>query len=357
MTRTSGSSPGIFRLWGRLSTVAIQKLQALSEKPKYLQPPSLFPAGLTASMRFDDIEQLAGAIRKWNHEGIQIAPGEFQSRLDLVHTAGMQIHRVRLSLAILVRGFAVPGSIVLGVQSGGKHRAKWRGRVLEQDEVVFFDGEKEIDFQTTGPSEITAISFDRQLLARHVEAICGSAPPARSGSDRLKVLSRAKAHALIRTWRELTDASLTWGAQLSDDALARHFEARILEVLFTNVAQARRESGITERHDMAQRARKFMVLNMDEPMTITDICAAVGACERTLHLGFRECFGVTPKKFLKLLRLNAARRNLLRPEVDTTVTGVALRWGFFHLAHFAADYAQLFAEPPSQTLRRIRGSV
>jgi AraC family ethanolamine operon transcriptional activator len=243
---------------------------------------------------------------------------------------------------------------VLGVQSGGNRRAKWRGRLIEPDDVVIFDGENEIDFQTAGPSEITAISIDRQLLARHVEAICGGRPPrADPSSNRLKLVSSTKAQELIRAWAELTDASLTWAAQLCDETLARQFEAKILESLFTNVLQPARIADSSERREVAQRARRYMLLNIDEPMTIIDICTAVGAAERTLHLGFRECFGVTPKKFLKLLRLNAARRNLLSPDRSTTVTAVALRWGFFHLARFACEYRQLFGETPSGTLRRI----
>jgi AraC-like DNA-binding protein len=163
-----------------------------------------------------------------------------------------------------------------------------------------------------------------------------------AAGERLKVSSAPKMNELIRSWMELTDASLLLGTKLADGQLARQFEARILEVLLTNVTRPGREPGISERRQIAHRARQYMVLNMDEPMTIVDICRAVRAAERTLHLGFRECFGMTPKKFLKLLRLNADRRSLQRPEAGTTVTDVALRWVFFHLARFAGDYRQLF---------------
>jgi AraC family ethanolamine operon transcriptional activator len=60
---------------------------------------------------------------------------------------------------------------------------------------------------------------------------------------------------------------------------------------------------------------------------------------------------MSPKKFLKTLRLNAARHELHRASGATTVTEVAFHWGFFHLARFAADYHQMFGELPSQTLR------
>ncbi len=39
---------------------------------------------------------------------------------------------------------------------------------------------------------------------------------------------------------------------------------------------------------------------------------------------------------------------LLAPE-GTTVTEVALRWGFYHLGRFAQEYRALFGQSPSQT--------
>ena len=343
-------------MWGALASIAIQKAQSPPRNSQTAKAVGLFPAGLSATLQFTDIDLLAAAIRNWNHEGIQLEPGAFRSRLDLVHTAAMQIHRVQLSPAILVRGLSVPGSIVFGVQTGGTNRAKWRGRTIASDDVVTFDGRAEIDFQTTGASEITVVSVDRQLFEQHAIAICGKSLPRASAGDRLKISSPPGAESLIRTWAELIDSSLTLGAQLADDHLARHFEDKILEVLLSNVSEVDHKPGITERRCIAHRARQYMVLNMDEPMTITEICTAIGAAERTLQLGFRECFGLNPKKFLKLLRLNAAHRSLQHPEPGTTVTAVALRWGFFHLARFAGEYRQLFDETPSTTLRRVAGS-
>jgi AraC family ethanolamine operon transcriptional activator len=73
--------------------------------------------------------------------------------------------------------------------------------------------------------------------------------------------------------------------------------------------------------------------------------------ERTLEIVFRESYGLTPVRYLKLRRLEGTRRALTRTE-HGNVTDVALEFGFWHLGHFAADYKALFGEAPSQTLRR-----
>jgi AraC family ethanolamine operon transcriptional activator len=105
-----------------------------------------------------------------------------------------------------------------------------------------------------------------------------------------------------------------------------------------------------ERHRAAIKAREFILENKNSLLKIFDICEAVGTTERTLHLGFKELYGVTPKVFLKYIRLNCARKDLLQPNPHTTVTSIAYKWKFYHLSRFAKQYCEMFGEFPSETL-------
>jgi AraC family ethanolamine operon transcriptional activator len=102
---------------------------------------------------------------------------------------------------------------------------------------------------------------------------------------------------------------------------------------------------------LARRAEEFLDSHLDEPVTIREICRAVGGRSRTLHIAFQECFGISPVKYAKDLRLNAVRRQLLNAAPGITVTDVAMRWGFFHLGRFSQQYRSRFGEYPSATLR------
>jgi transcriptional regulator GlxA family with amidase domain len=84
------------------------------------------------------------------------------------------------------------------------------------------------------------------------------------------------------------------------------------------------------------------------------IAARVGVSLRSLEVGFREFRHSTPTQYLRKVRLEKARGELLAPSASTTVTSVALSNGFFHLGRFSTYYLTAFAETPSQTLRRAR---
>jgi AraC-like DNA-binding protein len=60
---------------------------------------------------------------------------------------------------------------------------------------------------------------------------------------------------------------------------------------------------------------------------------------------------VPPARYLRLRRLNAVRRELLRAKPGTVrVTDTAMRWGFWELGRFAREYRALFGELPSETV-------
>jgi len=114
----------------------------------------------------------------------------------------------------------------------------------------------------------------------------------------------------------------------------------------------------SRQRDLAiERARNFISQNSAEPLTVQDVCQAAAVSERTLQYAFLEHVGITPKAYLKAIRLNGVRRELKNAESDVTVNQVAMRWGFWHMSQFAGDYRKHFGELPSQTLQQVIRSL
>ena len=104
------------------------------------------------------------------------------------------------------------------------------------------------------------------------------------------------------------------------------------------------------------QAREYVLENSAEPLTVLDLCQQLYVSRRTLQNAFHAILGIGPNAWLKRIRLNAVRRELISPWSEReTVKEAAMQWGFWHLGQFATDYQQLFAEKPSMTLHhRLR---
>ncbi len=104
---------------------------------------------------------------------------------------------------------------------------------------------------------------------------------------------------------------------------------------------------------IARHAEEFIDAQLESVVSLAEVAAAVGTSTKTLSLAFRKRHGMGPVGFLRLRRLEAARRDLAAAEPGATaVSDVALRYGFAHLGRFAGAYREAFGELPSETLSR-----
>lgn len=107
------------------------------------------------------------------------------------------------------------------------------------------------------------------------------------------------------------------------------------------------------RCQWVKEAETLLLENLDYPWTVHELCTELHISERTLRYGFQEFFGMGPAAYIKVHRLNSARRQLeSSTSKQATVTDVAIQWGFWHMGQFAKDYKKIFGESPSETLAR-----
>jgi AraC-like DNA-binding protein len=220
---------------------------------------------------------------------------------------------------------------------------------------VLLDGE-EFDCRTSGPARLMSVSIERAALDRHARSLLGRHLGELSLCGALKGL-RADAVTLRKLFRETSLRAAADPRALRDGALANALEARIVKALLSEFGAPQRGEAPSRSLTLARKAESWLRRNLTEPASIARLCEALDASERTLHEAFREHLGTTPKAYLKTLRLNAARHDLVRALGKTRVTDVALDWGFLHFGWFSQDYRRLFGETPRETLQGRRGEV
>jgi AraC family ethanolamine operon transcriptional activator len=129
---------------------------------------------------------------------------------------------------------------------------------------------------------------------------------------------------------------------------------RLLAALASSRAELKRPSD-RMRDAVVERAVSIIEASLADPVSVKELCESAGASWRTLNYAFRERFGVTPKTYMKSVRLNAVCDALRGADPATKVADIANRYGFWHLGQFAADYRKQFGELPSETLTRANG--
>jgi AraC-like DNA-binding protein len=104
---------------------------------------------------------------------------------------------------------------------------------------------------------------------------------------------------------------------------------------------------------LVEEAEQLTLSDTNEPIHISALCIALAVSERTLRKAFHTIHGLPPCRRLRRLRLSGARTALQDADGQlTTVTEIAIQFGFVELGRFSVEYRKLFGESPSRTLSR-----
>jgi transcriptional regulator GlxA family with amidase domain len=116
------------------------------------------------------------------------------------------------------------------------------------------------------------------------------------------------------------------------------------------------DRGKKSHESIIRQSIEFLKSNSYEPIHVLDLCSALNVGMRTMYHAFREFYGISPIRYLRLLRYAKARRDLINADPErTTVTDIAAKWHFWHFGRFSVEYKSLYGESPSETLSKGMG--
>jgi len=247
-------------------------------------------------------------------------------------------HQVGLPPAGM-RAFGVP---IVGLRG-------WFGRKYRKSTILPFNHQGGIDGVSEQGFQAFTVSFPEDYLADLASSFRIPVP---------ECLQRPSAESVINRG-EFTDRFRGLLSRLFADPDSVLGQAQEDELIVTLLGAAQNERATIDRSSSRLRTRAveqalaYVEDNQDEVVSVRDICRENGIALRTLNRGFNERFGIGPKAYLNRRRLSAVRAEILSSPPGTMVTGIANRWGFWHMGQFANDYRNLFGELPSQTARKL----
>jgi AraC-like DNA-binding protein len=273
----------------------------------------------------------------------QLATGHLDVGRDVLAFDETWIGSVSVDRAALHQVRSSAGWTVVLLPAPDSGAVYFEGRRLVAGDAVILPPDCGLELLTHGVGRVFHIAFR------------GACAISRVRLRRPRWYSRTDAYAGsgfsedLRAW--LATSSVAIG---SPSAAA--LRSRLLFWLRSAVADTERaddEAPSLPRRRMAvERVRRFIHDHLAESMTLAELCRQAHLQARSLEYGFRDLVGLSPFKYIKMLRLGEVRRRLQTSSAaERSVSEVALDCGFCHLSQFAADYKRVFLESPSATRR------
>lgn len=313
--------------------------------------------GTFRSITTHDVDEHAECLGDWHQRYDQLTGGLFKGVFEECRFKNLHVFRESMNRSVHQTGEPWSGSrtiaIPVSISGSGWHA----GESFDRDSVINLGNGDELDFRTPAQVDYVACSTEARALndyALHVEHLDLEAELLHKPHVQARPQQAQAVRELLGTVLTTLRATpeILRHAQLQK-ALEQGVLASLVEVVrpLTDIIPA--PPSFNTRQLVVERARNYLFDHIDEPVTIADLCIKVRVSRRTLQYSFQDVYGVTPVQFLRAMRLNAVRRELkLADPAQSTVADIAARWGFFHLSHFATDYARMFGERPSETHKR-----
>ncbi|GAA3712375.1 AraC family transcriptional regulator [Microlunatus aurantiacus] len=281
--------------------------------------------------------------------------------LDVVHNGyrlgSVGLNYLRYGAEVRIRPVPFDSFWLVQIPLTGRAVIGTDGQVVHSDPRVASMPSPDVPADMSwGPAnEQLIVYLDRAAVQRHSsrrdepDLDLAFEPTVHLGAPRLQSWLR-----LIGYVRGEIDA----GSELLDTPL---ISSQLEDLIITGLLAGQPNSASTEpcvRYGPAtsrtvRQATALIEESPEHPWRVEELARAVGVSARTLQENFQHDSGQSPLQVLRRVRLHRAHDELVGSDQRvTSVTEVAVRWGFGHLGRFSTSYRSLFAESPSQTLAR-----
>lgn len=300
-------------------------------------------------VRSQDIDEHAAHVSGWHLTYDQMSAGLFRGELTEFNLDWMQVMRDRTNQALIKKGSAKPDTIAFSIPLSYSGDFYCGGHAMPEGNALVAHADDLPQLRTPDEMDLIVVAVERDILERELELHGISFT-----SAHLPKTYQLQGLALPNNLRMILDDLERDVPRLSEEARRQQIRDAIMGQLLDLLPSVQPiELTPSARKRTVDRACEYALSHLDEPLTILELCRALGASRRKLQYCFQETLGINPVAYLRALRLNAARRELRNGSSPvSSVQDVAARWGFWHLSRFSSEYREMFGERPSQTLHR-----
>ena len=327
--------------------------QSSKREPQQAQGPAVVIYELTdPGAAGDDIEIL-------DQDVVHLGSEPFSARRVIVNLNKSMFVYHSVSHRVRSRTRLHPAMMALLVV-GPKSRASVDGRDVDSNVLLIGEPGVEVEIVTDDRYESIAFMITPEEFIQHLHQR-GRKEAFRmpQGTDMWQS-SKPDLGELFNIGKRLAETATSEPTLLNDHddvRAAAHNELIEWYLAALNVVEHSEPSRVDQTSQRYSRivktAQTYVMEQHGVGYSVTDLCEVTSTSERTLQYAFRKILDMTPIEYLIRLRLHRVQQDLLKANPkSTTVSRIAVNWGFWHLGEFSTAYKSCFDEMPSETLNR-----
>ena len=299
---------------------------------------------------FDDFDSFREAAALWDLDFNLLGKNDFDALLTLFSAEQVQIGRTSINGKVDQNGLCPEGFRSFVIPIDYSSGFVWLHKKVEDEPILVFPKDGTLDSVSFNGFDVYVVSIEEQYLFSLMDDRgYTNLPHLLSPGNELKLHLDMD---FKEQFHRKADHFLSLG-KISNHYHRPNFKELVHDIIdllleYLEENNMVKNSAVQRKRDLAlKKASEYVRNHVEEYISISELCKAGGVSERTLEYAFRETYQVSPKEYIKSIKLNKVRSQL-RKAYGQMVSSIAAQYGFWHMGQFAADFKERFGVLPSE---------
>ena len=296
---------------------------------------------------FKDFDLFNEAVSDWELHFKLLSKNDFSAYLHMFSSELFLLGRTKLYGKIEQHGQTPVGfrSIVIPVNYNSEFI--WLNKKVSGNELLIFPKDSVLDGISFYDFDVYVTSIEEKMLFRILKNLgYKNCKTIFDGCEQELLLSKAFSKSFHQLANKFLNTRIL--IQQRHNILINniiHFLLRYIEdsnPSSLSIPQKKKDVALLKAIDLINNQQESL-------FSIKQICALTGVSERTLQYAFHAKYKVTPSEYIKAVRLNNVKRELvLSKGKNINISTVAGKYCFWHMGQFAKDFKAQFGILPSE---------
>lgn len=281
---------------------------------------------------FNTFYEMKTYAKDWSYHYIfRFGTQPFNGRYDICQNKVFQIANCVYSDGLMYSGHSPKDTITLSVVMEKDGSLTANKKILNSSEILVLDDSTEFEITFSHSVSKGVVSLRKDFVNTHFPYL----------TDMVNKVYDDQNHTLqnlVLQIREMTESTEC------------DIQSKIIESIKSLSLEKQNEISkkLSKKEVLIFNVRDHIIKNIEENITIEALALDFNMSEKTLQTSFKKIFGYTPKKFIKLLKLNLAYRDIVENDGSKTISDIAMKYGFGNFGLFSAEYKDMYGFLPSE---------
>lgn len=307
---------------------------------------------------FKDFEFFQENALRWNLDFKKISKGDFFGGIQMLDFGCIQLTKSKLSGTIVQNGFSPKGYRTFILFADSSQSLIWLNNKLESKELIVYREDNLWESVSYDNFNMFTISIEQKYLNSVIEESNFLNLKKNLGKDeRILTLNNSTLYNIQSflniLFHKLGHNSIAIHSPNLQNKVIYKLPQLLLRILDGGNNNGSAPNSNRKRDKAINKALSYIENSSFDEITIPELCKYADVSIRTLEYGFQERFLISPKQYIKVLKLYDVRKEILNAKKRPVISEIAKKHGFRHMGQFSADYKDFFGELPSETKKYI----